>query len=100
VNKPKWSPGPWDISIGTQVGLPGTPDVSVAILRADATAHAIFRGPYHVENGTLAAAAPDLYDALESLAVVAGAFEWEYVNPHGDVSTYRSVLARARGDAS
>jgi hypothetical protein len=58
------TPGEWEVSYGVKVGVPGTQDVPVAILRCGSTAMAEFRGSGQGENAELAVAAVNALPAL------------------------------------
>jgi len=102
----KWTPGPWvryfdnecnHFYIAQQDGAPYTPNYSdVACMRVET-----YGGEYHAiqqSNANLIAAAPELYEALDSLAnhfpPCATEGEFEALN-----AAY-AALAKARGESN
>lgn len=92
MSEPKFTPGPWEISDGyyeTRLDVVDPRGKEVAVLRL-----VPLEPPKTFEaNARLIAAAPDMYDALESV------LECGSVNDQWWVGKVKDALLKARGEA-
>lgn len=115
MDKPKFTPGPWEQSHREVMGRDG---LFTVVYRADDPDNLIASLHWHsvktdkgwttdrAANAHLIAAAPDMYEALEDTAALAAALtshtiriNGQYVEVREAVARARAALAKARGEA-